>query len=161
MTEKKFTTTKIKKMVNKTKYFVGVKKNTNSRKTVTHSKSKLKNTDRGPSSSIQKKRSSVTNAQVVKILKKDYKFDILRDPFNKKKYPQKEFDKIKKYLLSEKESDQKRLGNGLVAMIKNYMDLQKWKKNKASTAKQKHFNKFSIDSRQLQRSIGWAVKKKK
>ena len=77
---------------------------------------------------------------------KDYKFDILRDTFNKKKYPQDEFKKIKKYLISKKESDQKRLGNGLVAMIKNYMDRQKLKVNKPSTAKQKHFNKLNLFS---------------
>jgi hypothetical protein len=159
--EEKFTTKKIKKMINSVKYYVGVKKDANSRKTVSYSKSKLRNTARGESLSLGKKKSSVDNAKVYKFLRKDYKFDILRDPFNKKKYPQDEFKKIKKYLISKKESDQKRLGNGLVAMIKNYMDRQKLKVNKPSTAKQKHFNKFSIASRQLQKSIGWTVKKKK
>lgn len=161
MIEEKFTTKKIKKMINSVKYYVGVKKDANSRKKVSYSKSKLRNTDRGQSLSVKKQSSSVDNAKVYMFLRKEYKFDILRDAFNKKKYPQDEFKKIKKYILSKKESDQKRLGNGLVAMIKNYMDRQKLKVNKPSTAKQKHFNKFSIASRQLQKSIGWTVKKKK
>lgn len=158
MDAKKFTDVKIKKYINKFQYFVGIKQNSNSRKIVIHNENKLTNTARGQASSLGRKSSSISNAEVYLNLKKDHKFDILRDPFDKKKYPQDEFKKIKKYILSTKESDQKRLGNGLVAMIKNYMDLQKLKKNKYITAKQKGFNKFSIDSRQLQKSIGWAVK---
>lgn len=157
----KFTFTRVKKQIERNVYMIGVKKNKDNRKKVTHKKSSLKTGARGSYSSTTRKQSGVSNSDVYKTLKKDYKFDILRDQFNPKKYNQKEWKKIRKHLITTKPQEQKRLGNALVAMVKNYMDLQTKRKNKPSTAKAKHFNKFSIDSRQLQQSIGWELKKVK
>ena len=60
-------------------------------------------------------------------------------------------------MISSKPQDVKRCGNGLVAIVKNYMDSQDWKHNKRSTIRAKGFDKFSIDSGQLQQSIGWKM----
>jgi len=156
-----FTFKKVKKQIETNVYRIGIKRNKDSRKKVTHAKDSLRTGARGAYSSTTSKRSKISNSDVCVSLKKDYKFDVLRDPFNPRKYPQTEWNKIKKSLLSQKPVEQKRLGNGLVAMVKNYMDKQTKRKNKESTAKAKHFNKFSIDSRQLQQSIGWDIKKVK
>lgn len=156
-----FTFTKVKKQIEKNVYRLGIKRDKDNRKKVTHKLSKLKTGARGSYSSKTTKSSTVSNSDVCKSLKKDYKFDILRDPFNPKKYPQKEWKNIRKNLLTTDVSEQKRLGNGLVAMVKNYMDRQTKRENKPSTVKAKHFDKFSIDSRQLQQSIGWDIKKVK
>lgn len=156
-----FTFKKVKKNIEGHIYRIGIKRNKDSRKKVTHKKGSLRTSARGEYSSKTSKNAKISNSDVYKTLRKDYKFDILRDPFNPKKYPQTEWNKIKKNLLSQKPVEQKRLGNGLVAMVKNYMDKQTKRKNKESTAKSKHFNKFSIDSRQLQQSVGWDIKKVK
>ena len=156
-----FTFKKVKKTIESNVYRIGIKRNKDSRKKVTHAKGSLRTGARGAYSSTTSKRSKISNSDVCVSLKKEYKFDILRDPFNPRKYPQAEWNRIKKNLLTQDPSKQKRLGNGLVAMVKNYMDKQTKRKNKESTAKAKHFNKFSIDSRQLQQSIGWNIKKVK
>ena len=51
---------------------------------------------RGAYSSTTSKRSKISNSDVCVSLKKEYKFDILRDPFNPRKYPQAEWNRIKK-----------------------------------------------------------------
>jgi len=157
--EATFTFAKVKKKVEGNIYMLGVKRSQDKRKKVTHKKAKLKNTARGTRSGTRTEVSKVSNSQVLKILKEDYKFDILRDPFNPKKYSQTEWKKIKKYLLAPKPVEQKRVMNGLVAMVKNYMDRHKTRFNAPSTIKGKHTDQFGIDSGQLQMSIGANLKK--
>ena len=46
-----------------------------------------------------------------------------------------------------------KIENATVAAVRNFLDTQKFKKNSATWAKIKGFNKFGVDSRQLQKSI--------
>ena len=85
----KFTFTRVKKQIERNVYMIGVKKNKDNRRKVTHKKSSLKTGARGSYSGKTRKPSGVSNSDVCKTLRKDYKFDILRDPFNPKKYNQK------------------------------------------------------------------------
>lgn len=140
------------------KLYVSIQKAKNSRKKVDHT-SKVQ-TARGQGNRKKRENDDTTNADLITSFKEDG-FNIFLDAFNPAKNSQTEWNNMKKYLLSKDLSTRNRLGNGVVVFVRNYLDRQTWKHNKQKTIKRKGFDKFGIDSRQLQESIGYEFKFKK
>jgi len=148
----------ISNYVDNLKLYVSIQKAKNARKKVDH-KSKME-TVRGQGNKKTRENDDTTNADLITYLKEDG-FNVFLDAFNPAKNSQTEWNNIKKYLLSKDVSTRNRLGNGVVGFVRNYLDRQTWKHNKEKTIKRKGFDKFGIDSRQLQQSIGYEFKFKK
>jgi hypothetical protein len=139
--------------------YLSVQKAKNSRKKVDHN-SKTQ-TARGQGNRKMREKDNVTNADLITYLKEKDDFNVFLDAFNPSKNSQTEWNTIKRYLLSKDATTRTRLGNGVVGFVRNYLDRQTWKHNKQKTIKRKGFDKFGIDSRQLQESIGYEFKFKK
>lgn len=139
-------------------YYVSVKQDKNQRKEVLHDGQQAqRSTARGARNATTRKLDKMTNADVKESLDKEYGFDIFKDAFDRGKNPNSKLKNLAPFMLTQTQQDQTRTGNGLVAIVKNYMDRQTWKHNKEQAIQIKGFDKFGIDSGQLQQSIGWNV----
>lgn len=132
-------------------YNTGVRKNKNNRKRVLHNKTSLVTTSRGLANAKSKKKDSEQNTDVINSLYRDYRFRFYSLAFFKSQNPNyNTFVKSVKYIFDD---NPRRFENAITANVKAFLDKQTKKTNKHSTAKQKKFNKFGIDSRQMQLSL--------
>lgn len=144
----------IKKALNKTlsdfNYEAGVDTRKDKRKEVLHNKTSLLTVSRGLANKKSQKKSSVKNTDIIADFYNDYNFRLYEIAFSPKNPNYKIWVRSVKYIFNE---DPKRFENAVVANIKATLDKQKVHKNSKKTALVKKFNKFGIDSRQLQMSF--------
>lgn len=139
---------------------LSIKKSKNERRKVIHNTDK-RQTARGISNQKSRKQNTKkTNTDVLLSLKAN-DFNIFIDAFNPTKNSQTEWNTMKPLLLSSDATTRNRLGNGVVGFVRNYLDRQTWKHNDSKTIKVKGFDRFGVDSRQLQESFGYEFTFKK
>jgi hypothetical protein len=145
------------RILEKSHIFLSIKRSNDNRKKVIHGDPK--NTYRGlRSETIPRKRSTEKNSEIV-IKFRTKTFDIFADPFNPTKWASDKWRRQKKYLLGQDPSTRNRVGNAMVANCKDYMDSQTKVHNSSKVIATKGFDKYSIDSGQLQLSIGFEHKR--
>ena len=104
---------------------------------------------RGITTAKKKQKSTTKNTDVLSYLY-GMKFYFFSESFTKNNPNYNRFLKSIKYLFDK---DSRRFENAVTANVKAYLDMQTTRRNKPSTTRQKKFNKFGIDSRQMQLAL--------
>lgn len=139
-------------------FTMGITSGKNSRKKVLHSKTSKIMVSRGIANQKSQKGSKTKNEEVMEYLYKRG-FTFFANSFTNSNPNYNTFIKSISYILDTKEI--RKLENAITANVKAYLDQQVTFTNKASTAKSKGFNKFGLDSRQLQLALDTTSEKKK
>jgi hypothetical protein len=139
----------LNKQMSKYTYIAGVSTQKNRRRKVLHNKTSLYQTTRGLTNKKATKRDNQSNVAILERLYKD-NFPLYEIAFSNINPNYKTFKESIKYLFNE---NPRRFENAISANIKACLDKQNFRKNKKSTVKFKGFNRFGVDSRQLQMSF--------
>lgn len=144
------------KKLEQTYFRTGVNSAKNSRKNVLHNKTSITSTTRGIANKKSNKPSKTDNASVIESLYKQ-NFRFYSESFSSSNPNLSNFYSSIKYIF---DGDIRRFENAITANVKAYLDQQNAFRNTAATAKVKGFNKYGIDSRQMQMSLDTDSKKR-